>query len=105
MHLTFFSSLEAAALIFVHWGKGTMADLAAQAHRDFEAGMTAYAAYGSSCRLLGARPAPAASRFRLVVGRNVPCPCGSGRKYKKCCGLARWLTHAFAFTGFALSAW
>ena len=20
------------------------------------------------------------------VGRNVPCPCGSGRKYKKCCG-------------------
>ncbi len=21
-------------------------------------------------------------------GRNDPCPCGSGRKYKKCCGLA-----------------
>lgn len=20
------------------------------------------------------------------VGRNVPCPCGSGRKYKRCCG-------------------
>jgi preprotein translocase subunit SecA len=20
------------------------------------------------------------------VGRNEPCPCGSGRKYKKCCG-------------------
>jgi uncharacterized protein YecA (UPF0149 family) len=20
------------------------------------------------------------------VGRNQPCPCGSGRKYKKCCG-------------------
>ena len=20
------------------------------------------------------------------VGRNNPCPCGSGRKYKKCCG-------------------
>ena len=20
------------------------------------------------------------------VGRNDPCPCGSGRKYKKCCG-------------------
>ena len=20
------------------------------------------------------------------VGRNAPCPCGSGRKYKKCCG-------------------
>ncbi|MBT8492606.1 MAG: SEC-C domain-containing protein, partial [Deltaproteobacteria bacterium] len=20
------------------------------------------------------------------VGRNSPCPCGSGKKYKKCCG-------------------
>jgi hypothetical protein len=23
------------------------------------------------------------------VGRNAPCPCGSGRKYKKCCGIDR----------------
>ena len=22
----------------------------------------------------------------MVVGRNDPCPCGSGKKYKKCCG-------------------
>jgi len=22
------------------------------------------------------------------VGRNDPCPCGSGKKYKKCCGAA-----------------
>lgn len=22
-----------------------------------------------------------------VVGRNSPCPCGSGRKYKRCCAL------------------
>ena len=22
------------------------------------------------------------------VGRNDPCPCGSGKKYKKCCGVA-----------------
>lgn len=21
------------------------------------------------------------------IGRNSPCPCGSGKKYKKCCGL------------------
>lgn len=21
------------------------------------------------------------------IGRNAPCPCGSGKKYKKCCGL------------------
>lgn len=28
-----------------------------------------------------------ASSGRRDVGRNDPCPCGSGRKYKKCCGL------------------
>ncbi len=26
-----------------------------------------------------------AARERLKSGRNEPCPCGSGRKYKKCC--------------------
>ena len=25
-------------------------------------------------------------RSRTKVGRNDPCPCGSGKKYKKCCG-------------------
>jgi tetratricopeptide (TPR) repeat protein len=25
-------------------------------------------------------------RQATKVGRNTPCPCGSGRKYKKCCG-------------------
>jgi len=24
-----------------------------------------------------------------AAGRNDPCPCGSGKKYKKCCGKAR----------------
>ena len=23
------------------------------------------------------------------IGRNDPCPCGSGKKYKNCCGKAR----------------
>ena len=31
------------------------------------------------------READAAAR--PVVGRNDPCPCGSGRKYKRCCML------------------
>ena len=26
------------------------------------------------------------SRIKRTVGRNDPCPCGSGKKYKKCCG-------------------
>jgi uncharacterized protein YchJ len=25
----------------------------------------------------------------IKVGRNDPCPCGSGKKYKKCCGQAK----------------
>lgn len=25
-------------------------------------------------------------RFWPKVGRNEPCPCGSGKKYKRCCG-------------------
>lgn len=27
-----------------------------------------------------------ASRTARKIGRNDPCPCGSGKKYKKCCG-------------------
>jgi len=29
---------------------------------------------------------PPASVAAPSVGRNQPCPCGSGRKFKKCCG-------------------
>jgi hypothetical protein len=29
---------------------------------------------------------PQPSRATPKVGRNDPCPCGSGKKYKKCCG-------------------
>jgi preprotein translocase subunit SecA len=25
-------------------------------------------------------------KAKQTVGRNDPCPCGSGKKYKKCCG-------------------
>lgn len=33
--------------------------------------------------IMNPRPAP---RVTDKVGRNDPCPCGSGKKYKKCCG-------------------
>jgi preprotein translocase subunit SecA len=33
----------------------------------------------------GDRPAPVKREGRKI-GRNDPCPCGSGKKYKKCCG-------------------
>ena len=38
----------------------------------------------------GAKEAPTkpttVKREAPKVGRNDPCPCGSGKKYKKCCG-------------------
>ena len=32
------------------------------------------------------RPKPVRKTVKQKVGRNDPCPCGSGKKYKKCCG-------------------
>lgn len=29
-----------------------------------------------------------AKTLQVKVGRNEPCPCGSGKKFKKCCGIA-----------------
>lgn len=29
---------------------------------------------------------PEPVRVDKKIGRNEPCPCGSGKKYKKCCG-------------------
>ncbi len=42
-------------------------------------------AYSASIRDDGTVKGKTVTRA-LKVGRNDPCPCGSGRKYKKCCG-------------------
>lgn len=34
-----------------------------------------------------ASPAPVPVVIGAKTGRNDPCPCGSGKKYKKCCAL------------------
>jgi uncharacterized protein YecA (UPF0149 family) len=34
-----------------------------------------------------AGPPSTVRRTAPKVGRNDPCPCGSGKKFKKCCGL------------------
>lgn len=38
------------------------------------------------CRKLNALGPVTAAERGPKVGRNDPCPCGSGKKYKKCCG-------------------
>ena len=61
-----------------------------QVHQDFS-GLAAAAAapQGSIPEMVEEMPsAPALVPLRAEhkVGRNDPCPCGSGKKYKKCCG-------------------
>jgi preprotein translocase subunit SecA len=34
----------------------------------------------------GGKRKPVVKKTLEKVGRNDPCPCGSGKKYKKCCG-------------------
>ena len=43
---------------------------------------------GSTCTNTSCCPAPQSpiKRESPKVGRNDPCVCGNGRKYKKCCG-------------------
>jgi hypothetical protein len=39
--------------------------------------------YGDPKGLL--QPAKPAARTQPKIGRNEPCPCGSGKKFKRCC--------------------
>jgi hypothetical protein len=41
--------------------------------------------HGLAGRIVGASRA-GIERRAAKVGRNDPCPCGSGKKFKKCCG-------------------
>ncbi len=62
-----------------------------------EEGELAEALYCPDCAALGIgghgwleqarkfEPLPHSGLGNPKVGRNAPCPCGSGRKYKKCC--------------------
>jgi uncharacterized protein YecA (UPF0149 family) len=51
-------------------------------------GVTAYEVALLVC--ISASPKPPVRQAQKVQkarpGRNDPCPCGSGKKYKKCCG-------------------
>ena len=40
---------------------------------------------GGDASSIGGKPQPVVKKEKKV-GRNDPCPCGSGKKYKKCCG-------------------
>jgi uncharacterized protein len=91
MTLSFFASRDLAEA-FQAQGALRTESLEATAEsllRVFPEALAEYAHLGRS--VLGAIPAtPARTPGRVTrVGRNDPCPCGSGKKFKRCCGETR----------------
>jgi uncharacterized protein len=88
MTLSFFASRDLAEAFQAEGVLRTqsLGATAASLLRVFPEALAEYAHLGRS--VLGAVHAPAARAPRRVtrVGRNDPCPCGSGKKFKKCCG-------------------
>lgn len=89
MVLGFFASREFAESIVREWSKPKPLEQAAQRMLGLlPDAMRELAALGrgidEAARELARGPARSTK-----VGRNEPCPCGSGRKYKLCCGAAR----------------
>lgn len=86
MALSFFNSREMAEGLLAETGHdkqiediaGTMLEMVPDAFHVY-AGI---GRDGRQARVEG-RKVPARS---YKIGRNEPCPCGSGKKYKKCCG-------------------
>ena len=57
-----------------------------KAGRDESATQTQQAMDQAAKQQTGERPKPQPVHVEKKVGRNDPCPCGSGKKYKNCCG-------------------
>ena len=82
-----FDSPEARDAETSQFMEGMQAQLAAAGYdlskdKDLEFGMLAYNAAFMMMDRAGVRSRKASKK---KVGRNAPCPCGSGKKYKKCC--------------------
>jgi hypothetical protein len=72
---------------FTHLSPAQEADLAALLIRNsLAAGASSRIAYAEPSQLLSPRDATHPVSARPRANRNDPCPCGSGRKYKSCCG-------------------
>lgn len=59
-------------------------------HQEFQAGIPKPTAPPQAVleeTIISQQPTAIAPRTDDKVGRNDPCPCGSGKKYKKCCGV------------------
>ena len=97
--LCFFSNQEIAKSLFedVKNEEVTLQSMAENMQRLFPDAMRGVAILGNSIHeALASRAEPGQQGQQHQqtvrsekVGRNDPCPCGSGKKFKKCCGLTR----------------
>ena len=90
MTLRFFSSHEIAEGFHVEASTGDQSfeAMANAIHRVVPMAVAQYAHMGRSiAEVLAEHDAETPESLqRVKVGRNEPCPCGSGKKYKRCCG-------------------
>ncbi len=86
--LTFFSSRNLANAYLKESGRRNLNKMAAEVVEILPEAVAEYAHLGRSIdQALREREASKPTPVRRVkIGRNDPCPCGSGRKYKLCCG-------------------
>ncbi len=90
MALSFFSSREMAEGFHAEaiTSEQSFKAMADAMHRVVPSAVAQYAHMGRSmATVLAERDTDAPATRDVTVGRNDPCPCGSGKKYKKCCGV------------------
>jgi preprotein translocase subunit SecA len=75
---------EAAVAMATRQASTTIDSLEKEFHRKKQRELDAASRAGS-----GDGSQPVQRRTGEKVGRNDPCPCGSGKKYKKCCGAGK----------------
>jgi uncharacterized protein len=87
MTLTFFASRRLAERYLKELGRSDLEEAATAFRRAFPDALAEYARLGRTIhKVMMDHTHKTEVRAGAKVGRNDPCPCGSGRKYKKCCG-------------------
>ncbi len=86
--LSFFASRQLADALVAETGSPDLDRLAETTREVFPDAAVSYAHLGRLIHQvrMTAEGSGDIPRRANAVGRNDPCPCGSGRKYKKCCG-------------------
>ena len=86
MTLSFFSSPRMADAFRVEAGRASLEEMATTMRRLFRTAVLEYGQLGRAIDQARRELARQPKRAEPKVGRNDSCPCGSGRKFKKCCG-------------------